>query len=76
MKKRGMRLPMVLLGREKCPHRFCIYVALISHIIDYEPSNYEEEHMAPPVVRQVAPPSTILEGSIFQRESTVKIQQG
>jgi hypothetical protein len=35
---------------------------------------HEEEKMAPPVVRQAAPPSTSSEGARVQRESTLKIQ--
>jgi len=35
---------------------------------------HEEEQMAPPVVRQVAPPSTNSEGTRAQKESTLKIQ--
>jgi hypothetical protein len=36
--------------------------------------HHEEEQMAPPVVRQVAPPSTSSEGARVQRESTLRIQ--
>jgi hypothetical protein len=35
---------------------------------------HEEEQMAPPVVRQAAPPSTNSEGARVQRESTLRIQ--
>jgi hypothetical protein len=34
--------------------------------------SYEEEQVAPPVVRQVAPQSTISEGARVQRESTLR----
>jgi hypothetical protein len=35
---------------------------------------YEKKKMTPPVVRQVAPPSSISKGARFQRESTLRIQ--
>jgi hypothetical protein len=35
---------------------------------------HEKEQMAPPVVRQVATPSTSSEGARVQRESTITIQ--
>jgi len=35
---------------------------------------YEEKKMTPPVVRQVVPPSTSLEGAKVQGESTLTIQ--
>jgi hypothetical protein len=35
---------------------------------------HEEEQMAPPVVRQVAPPSTSSEGARVQKESSLRIQ--
>jgi hypothetical protein len=35
---------------------------------------HEEDNMALSVVRQVSPPSTSLEGSIVQRESSLRIQ--
>jgi len=34
---------------------------------------YEEQQVAPPVVRQVAPPSTISKGVRVKRESTLRI---
>jgi hypothetical protein len=48
-------------------------MALISYIIDSKPSNCEEEQVAPPVVRQVAPLG--LEGElIIQREFPLRFR--
>jgi hypothetical protein len=57
--QRGMQLPVILSGRE---NDLKDSQATWSHIIDFKPSSYEEQ-VAPPVVRQVAPPSTISEGA-------------
>jgi hypothetical protein len=58
----GMQLPVILSDREK----YLRYSQVtLGHIIDSKPSNYEEENVAPPVVRQVALPSTNSKGAKF-----------
>jgi hypothetical protein len=61
---RGMQLPVILSGREND-------LRVLSYMTE---SHHEEEQVAPPVVRQMAPPSTSSEGARVQRESTLRIQ--
>jgi hypothetical protein len=44
------------------------------HIYVIDEPCHEEEKMSPPVVKQVAPPSTNSKGARVQRESTLRIQ--
>ena len=37
-----MQLPGGSFKERRIPHKFSSYMALMSHIIDYEPSSYEE----------------------------------